>query len=90
MLNEVLNKNDVTRVANIVLNEAPNSNNATCVANNVHLTTMGAQQFSMGAIYLSCRKADLSEMRDNDTTTRKVCVDGNRLCPGKEWRLYAQ
>ena len=50
MLNEVLNNNDVTRVANIVLNEAPNSNNATCVANNVHLTTIGAQQFSMAAI----------------------------------------
>ena len=89
MLNEVLNNNDVTRVANIVLNEAPNSDNATCVANNVHLTTMGAQQFSMAAIYLSCRKADLSEMRNNDTT-RKVCVDGNRFCLGKEWRLYAQ
>ena len=22
-------------------------------------------------------------MRDNDTITRKVCADGNKLCPGK-------
>ena len=22
--------------------------------------------------------------------TRKVCADGNKLCPGKEWRLYGQ
>ena len=44
------NNNDIMRVANIVLNEAPNGNDAMCVAKNVHLTTMGAQQFSMAAI----------------------------------------
>ena len=37
MLNDAPNNNDVMRVANIVLNE-------------VHLTTMGAQQFSMAAV----------------------------------------
>ena len=50
MLNEVPTNNNVTRVANIVLKEAPNSNDATRVGNNVHLTAMGAQQFSMAAI----------------------------------------
>ena len=50
MLNEAPNNNDVTHIANMVLNEAPNSNDAMHVANNVHLTTMGAQQFSMAAI----------------------------------------
>ena len=49
MLNEPPNNNDVMRVANIMLNEAPNSNDATRVGNNVHLTAMGAQQFSMAA-----------------------------------------
>ena len=29
-------------------------------------------------------------MRDNDTITRKVCVDGNKLFPGKEWKLYCK
>ena len=50
MLNEAPNNNDVTRVVNIILNEAPNINNATRVGNNVRLTAMGAQQFSMVAI----------------------------------------
>ena len=50
MLNKAPNNNDVKRVANIVLNETPNSNEATCVRNNVHLTAVGAQQFSMAAI----------------------------------------
>ena len=50
MLKEVPNNNDVTCVANIMLNEAPNSNDATRVGNNMHLTAMGAQQFSMVAI----------------------------------------
>ena len=45
------NKNDVTRVANMVLNEAPNSYDAMRVGNNVRLTAMGAQQFSMAANY---------------------------------------
>ena len=89
-LNEAPNNNDIMRVANIMLNEAPNGNDAMCVAKNVRLTTMGAQQFSMAAIQPSCRKANLPEMRDNDIITRKVCADGNILCPEKEWRLYAQ
>ena len=42
MLNEAPDKNDVTRVENIVLNEAPNSNDAMHVGNNVRLTAMGA------------------------------------------------
>ena len=80
ILNKVPNYNDVTSVANSILNEVPNSNDV----NNLCLTTMGAQQFSMAAIYSSCRKADLPEMRDNDTITRNVSVDG------KELRLYVQ
>ena len=51
---------------------------------------MSIKQFSMAAIQPSCRKADLPEMRDNETVTRKVRVDGNKLFPGKERRLYAQ
>ena len=74
------------RVASM-LNEAPNSNDATCIANNVHLTTMDPQQFSIGAIQPSCRKANLPETTDNDTIKRKVHADGNNLYPGKEWRL---
>ena len=50
MLNEEPNNNDVKRVANNVLNEAPNSNDATRVGINVHLTAVGAQQFSMATI----------------------------------------
>ena len=50
MLNEVPNNNDVMRVANIVLNEVPNSSDATRIGKNVHLTAMGAQNFSMVAI----------------------------------------
>ena len=92
VLNEVPNNNDITCVANIVLNEVPYSNDATRVGNNVRLTAMGAQHFSMAAIQPSCRKADLDlpETRDNDTITRKVHADGNKLCLGKEWRLYTQ
>ena len=60
-----------------MLNEAPNSNDATSVGNNVRLTAMGAPQFSMAAIYPSCRKADLPETRDNDMITKKVRADGN-------------
>ena len=51
---------------------------------------MGAQHFSMAAIEPSCRKANLPEMRDNDMIVRKVCADGNKLCSGKEWKLYVQ
>ena len=50
MLNKVPNNNDVTYVAYIVLNEVPNSNDATRIGNNVRLTAIGAQQFSMAAI----------------------------------------
>ena len=50
MLIGVLINNDVKCVANIVLNKAPNSNDATRVGNNVRLTAVGAQQFSMVAI----------------------------------------
>ena len=88
MLNEVPNNYDVKRVANIVLNEAPNSNDATCVGNNVRLTTVGTQQFLMAVTQPSRRKADLPEMRDNDTITRKIRANRNILCPGKEWKLY--
>ena len=81
MLNKARNNNDGTCIANVVLIEVPD---ATCVGNNVCLTAMCAQQFSMAAIKPSCKKADLPETRDNDTITRKVCVDGNKLYPGKE------
>ena len=50
MLNEVPNNSDLTGVANIMLNEVPNSNDATRVGNNVSLSAVGAQQFSMAAI----------------------------------------
>ena len=64
-------------MANTVLNESPNSNVAMCVPNNVHLTTMGAHQFSMMAAQTPCRKANLPETRDNDTKIRKVGADRN-------------
>ena len=54
MLNEAHNNNDIMYIANFVLNEVPNCNEAMSVANNVRLTNMGAQQFSMTAIYPSC------------------------------------
>ena len=91
MLNEVPNNNDVMHIENMVLNKVAKGNDAMCVVNNVCLTTIGAQQFSMVAIYpASCRQVNLPEKRDNDTETIKVCVDGNKLHHGKEWRLYAQ
>ena len=43
MLNEGPNKNDVTRVASIVLNEVPKSSDATRVVNNVRLNVMGTK-----------------------------------------------
>ena len=49
MLYEVPN-NNVTRIANVVLNEAPNSHNTTHIGNNVRLTAMGAQHFSVAVI----------------------------------------
>ena len=53
MLNEVPNNNDVMRIENMVLNKVPNGNDAMCVVNNVCLTTMGAQQFSLVASYIA-------------------------------------
>ena len=50
VLNKVPSNYDVTRVANIVLSETPNSNDTMRVGNNVRLTAIGAQQFSMAAI----------------------------------------
>ena len=35
-----------------VFNEAPNMNDATGIVNNVCLTTMGAKQFTMAAVYV--------------------------------------
>ena len=29
-------------------------------------------------------------MTDSNMKTRKVHADGNKLCPEKEWRLYAK
>ena len=37
----------------MVLNKAPNGNDATHVANNMCLTTMEAQQFSMAALAIA-------------------------------------
>ena len=46
---------------------------------------MDAQQFLVAAIEPSCKKVDLPETRDNDMKILKVCMDRNKLCPGKEW-----
>ena len=50
MLNKAHNNNGVKCVTDIELNEAPNNNDATRVGNNVCLTAVDAQQFSMAAI----------------------------------------
>ena len=50
MLNEAPNNNDVKCIVKIMLNDAPNSNDSMRVGNNVHLTAVGTQQFSMVAI----------------------------------------
>ena len=50
VFNEMPNNNDVMCIANIMLSKAPNSNDVTHVGNNVRLTAVGAQQFSMVAI----------------------------------------
>ena len=34
-------------------------------------------------------KADLQKMKVNDTKIKKIHADGNKLCTGKEWRLFA-
>ena len=90
VLYKVPNNKNVKHIANIMLNKAPNSNDATRVGNNVRLTAVDAQQFSMVAIQPSCRKANLPETKDNDMITRQVCAYGNKLCPWKEWRLFTQ
>ena len=51
----------------------------------MRLTTIGAIQLSMTAVYLVIiQKVDLPEMGDNDTEAAKVRADGNKHCPGKE------
>ena len=47
VLNKAPNNSDIMCVENMVV---PNSNDTTRVANNMNLTTMGAQQFSILAI----------------------------------------
>ena len=51
VLKGVPNKNDYAH-GKYMLNEAPNRNDATDISNNVHLTTMGAKQLSMTAVYI--------------------------------------
>ena len=77
MLNKMPNYNNGTCIANIMLNETPDSNDAKRRVNNVCLTTMGAQHFSMAAILPSCRKANLPETRDNNIKRKKFCEDRN-------------
>ena len=51
---------------------------------------MNAQQFLLVTIWLSAEKPTYhTGTRDNNTITRKVNADRNKLYPGKEWRLYA-
>ena len=50
MLNEAANNKDLV---NIVLNKASNSSDDMHIVNNVCLTTMGAQQFSVMASYIA-------------------------------------
>ena len=67
-----------------MLNEVPNRNDATGVANNVRLTSLGAKQCSMAIVYLVIiQKVNLPEMRDSNTKTIKVHVDGNNIVLGK-------
>ena len=49
-MNGTPNNQNVMHVANVMLNEVPNSNDAIYVANNVCLSAVGTQQFSMAAI----------------------------------------
>ena len=47
----------------------------------VHLTT-----YSMVVIMQNTQeKADIQKTKVNATKIRKVCADGNKLRPGKEW-----
>ena len=59
------------RVANIVLTRCLTANNATCKPNNVHLTTMDAQQFSMAAIYPSYIIEKLTYQRQEIMTQKQ-------------------
>ena len=68
-----------------VLNELPDGNDATGIANNLRLTTMGTNQFSMETVYLVIiQKSDLPGMRDIVTKTMKMCADRNKHCLRKE------
>ena len=59
MLNKAPNNNDSMCVANIELNNVPNSNDAMCIVNNVSLTSMGTQQFSMVAEKLTYQRREI-------------------------------
>ena len=50
MLNEAPDSNDVKCIANIVLTEVPNSDDATHIGNNMRLTAVSTQQFSVATI----------------------------------------
>ena len=69
MLNEAPNNNDVARVPNI---DVPNINDITSVGNNVHLTTMSAQQFSMAAICTVQLNLNLTTYACGNCTARHV------------------
>ena len=68
-----------------MLDKVPNKNDTMDIASNVCLTTMGAIQFSMTAVYLVIiQKNRLTRDGNNDTKTTKVHVDRNKHCLGKE------
>ena len=52
------------------MNEAPNNNDATHVANNVRLTTMDTQQFSMAASYIVIMQKKLTYGRRGIVTQK--------------------
>ena len=58
--------------------------------NNAYLTTMGPNNSQRQHFSDYIEKANSGNMRSNDMKTRKVHVEGNKSCPGKELRLYAQ
>ena len=67
-----------------MLNKVPNSTDAMGVANNVRLTTMGAKQFSMVAVYLVIMQKSCLTRDERYNTKRKVHADEYKHCPGKE------
>ena len=69
-----------------MLNKMPNNNDVTRIAYIVLNETSNSSE----APRVANKEVDLPEMRDNDMITRMVCVNRNKLGPGKEWRLYAQ